>query len=94
MTSLDLTIIPQGLADRLGISLYAGELLASVFIMLIFLLPVLVLSDKLVLQMFVSFVVACFCVTIGWLDFYFLVMYTVLIALLYAGTVRKFITGE
>jgi len=91
---IDLSTFPQGLADTLNISLFAGQLLASVIMMLIFMLPVVVYTKTLLPPLFVGLLTLGFCIALGYLPVWFLLIISMLIAVLWGSKISGWITGK
>jgi hypothetical protein len=84
------------LGVQLGIGPFAGGLLMSIIFMCIFLFPVLFLcrENPVLPALMVGFATMSFCVAIGWLSYWVLLMMALLVALLFSGTVRDWISGK
>jgi len=91
---IDLSEIPQRLADSMNVPLLAGQLLASALILAMFLFPTLLLTNKYnsqsvaVLIMGVS--VMGFLIAVSWLPYWFLLIIVLIVALMYSGKMRDF----
>jgi len=91
---IDLSTFPQGLADALNISLFAGQLLGSVILMLMFMLPVVVYTKTLLPPLFVGLLTLGFCIALGYLPTWFLLIISMLIAVLWGSKLREWILGK
>ena len=94
MSTVDLTAFPQGLADRLGISLFAGQILASVIFLMLTLLPTIFLSKgkNPLAVLIVGLGSLGFCVAVNWLPYWFLLIVAMIVAFMFAGNVKNWIT--
>lgn len=93
-TDLNLTSFPAILAEKLSISEFAGELLASLIVMLAFMLPTTLYTKTIIPPLFVGVVCLAFCIGVGWLDYWFLLVLTMMVAFMFAGKIRTVITGR
>lgn len=97
MPDVDLTQFPIQLAEALGITTFAGEMLASCIVIALFVFPTLFLTKKFSLSPIASLTMAFlsmgFCVAIGWLNIFFILMISVITALMFAGRMREWISG-
>lgn len=89
---IDLSTFPQGLADALNISDFAGGILATIIICLMFMLPVVVYTKTLIPPLLVGFLCMCFCVAIGYVSYWFLLTFVIVIALLLSGSFTDLLT--
>jgi len=97
-SDINLQNIPTQLADALGIPAFAGQILVSGITMLMFLLPLCLLTRKgrgsWIPEVAVTFIIMGFCIAIGWLDYWFLLIIGMFTALMFSGTMRDLITGK
>jgi hypothetical protein len=94
--ALNLTAIPAGLATQLGVSTFTGGIMAFAIFELVFVLPVIFLRQNRsgwLPEMILGFTVMAVAIAIGWLPYYFLLIFSLLVAIMFAGTMRGFITG-
>lgn len=93
---IDLTTIPQFLADQLGIPLFAGQILASIILMLIILLPVTILTRSkkagFLPELAFSLGVLSLCIALGWLPLFVLVVVILCVAGLWGAKVKGWFT--
>ena len=84
------------LGIQLGIGPFAGGLLMSLIFMSIFLFPTLMLCRKnpVLPALMVGFGAMSFCVAVQWLSYWVLLMMALLVALLFSGSVRDWISGK
>jgi len=98
MAGVELTEFPQGLANQLGISLFAGQILASTIFLALLLIPTLFVSKKFNVSSIATYVMAILglscCVAFGWLGYWFLVMVVMMIALMFSGQMRNWLSGS
>jgi hypothetical protein len=92
---------PTKLADALGIDLFSAQLLSSLILMSIFLLPSMLIAGYfggagavLFDIVFVGLGSATVCTALGWLPYWILILVAVIVALLFAGSIRNMISGK
>lgn len=89
--------IPEALADRLGISTFAGGIIATAILLMIFILPTALISRKkntgFIAELVMGFVGLGIAVAIGWCPYWVLFMIGLFVALMFAGAMRSWITG-
>jgi len=90
---LNLTSFPKFLADSLSISEFAGGMVASMILTLAFVLPTALYSKTLLPPMFIGMLSLGACVAFGWLDYWFLLVIAMLIALMFGSKMSSIITG-
>lgn len=88
---VSLTEFPTKLAEQLGTSSFVGNLIATGLMLMLFLMPTIIFvrgasQDKALLL--VGIVVLGISVGLGWLPFWFMVMLTFGIAVLFAKTIK------
>jgi len=99
--SVDLAAVPQQLATALGVNLFVGQLISSLLFMALFLFPGMliagfyggegaVLYTVIILGLSTSGV----CMALGWLPLWLYLVLCLLIALMFAGQARGWITGR
>lgn len=90
-----MTESPTYLASALGIPVFAGEILATTILTMIFIFPIVVVKGRKgwLAELLVGFLVLSIAIAIGWLPYWFLFIEAMLIAVLFSGTMRKWITG-
>ena len=94
-SQVNLLDVPLKVSEALGIPLFASQILCSAVVFVIFVLPVAFLSKKGYLPpLIVSFLVLGTTVAIGWLPYWFLLIISMIVALMFAGTMRDWITGK
>jgi len=92
-TELDLSNFDTALGNKLNISTFAGGLLASVILSFMFLLPIAVYSKNIYTVIIIGWLCMGFCVAVGWLDIWFLLVASLMVGLMFASKMRDFITG-
>jgi len=97
-TGLNLTDIPYRVSESLDIDLLAGQLLCSIILMMICILPITIIARSkhasFVPELAVTFVTMGFCIAIDWLPVWFFLVLSMLVALMFAGKMRDVITGS
>lgn len=91
--TVDLTNFPLRLSEAFNISVFAGGLVASMIVMMAFILPVAIWSKNLTNGIFVGFLCLGFSIAVGWLDIFFILVPALIVAILYAGKMRDWIGG-
>jgi hypothetical protein len=98
--TVNLADFPQKLADALNVSLFVGQLLASLILMSLFLFPAMLIAGYfggpgavLYTLIFVGLGSSGVCVALGWLPMWLYLVMCLLIALMFAGKMREIITG-
>jgi len=96
-SDIDISAIPQGLADKMGIPLFATQLLCSGILLLIFVMPVALIGRKKsgspIAELFVGFLILGVCIALGWLPVWLFLMLCLLVGLMFAGKMRDFLSG-
>ncbi len=96
--SLNITDVPSNLGAQLGVGAFGGGLIASAVLILGLLLPTALIARKknagFVPELVMAFLGLCICVGIGWLSYWILLIIALLVAVMYAGTMRDWITGR
>jgi len=94
---VNLLDIPEQLAERLGVSTFAGGLIASAIFMMITVMPIAMITRKrntgFIAELVVGFVAMGVCIAINWLPYWFILILSMLVALMFAGKMREWITG-
>lgn len=94
---INLTHIPIALADQMNIDLFPAQLFCSSVFMMIVIMPVSIIARSkrasFIPEVAISLIVMGFLIGIGWLPYWFLIILSVLIALMFAGKMRDVITG-
>lgn len=96
--SFDLTAVPTQLAARLNITIFAAGLLCSGILILIPVLAITILTrskkSSWIPELAVTLIFMGFCVAISWLPIFFIICIPLIIALMFAGKARDWITGK
>ena len=96
-TEINLTDIPYRVADSLNIDVFAGQLICSCIFMMILLLPITIIARSKhaswIPEVAMALIAMGICIGIGWLPVWFLLILSLLIALMFAGKMRDVITG-
>lgn len=96
ISAFDLLDFPQKVSDKLGISLFASEILISVIILCTVLFPVAVFAKgrgSFLLALILGFSTMSFLVALGWLPIWIFLVLALLTALLFGGKMRGLISG-
>lgn len=85
--------IPEYFADKLGIPLFAGQLLTSTIFLFTFLLPIALISRKKNVSPFaeliVGFGIMSFCVALGWMPVWIFVIISLMVALFFSDAITS-----
>lgn len=93
----NMTAIPEWIAQQLSVDLLVGQIIISSILILIWLLPVAWISrgrGSGVPEIACVLLIMTFCISIGWLPYWILVIFCVCIAMMFAGRMRDWITGK
>lgn len=100
---VDLTSLPQMLTEALGLpdtaDYFAGKLLTTTIMLCLFMVPTLFACNKfgkepLLPSIFVGMLVFGFCIAMDWLDYWFLLIICLVVALMFAGKMRDWVGGR
>ncbi len=88
--------VPQQLADALGTNLFVGQLLMAIIMMLIPLLPTLILTrgKNTPLELVIGMIGIILGTALGWVPFWIPLCFIILIALMFSGKVRDWMSGH
>ena len=86
---LNLLDLPKNLANALGIPEYPAKLLASACVMLLFMVPVLMLTNNLYAILMMGLITMGVLIGIGWLDFWFILVIVLIVACLWGSKMAK-----
>jgi len=93
---IDFSAIPQNLADKMGIPLFAGQLLCSTILLLMFVLPTALIARKKsaspIAELMLGLCSLAVCLALGWLPVFLLLVLCLLIGIMYAGAMRDFLS--
>lgn len=90
---IDVSALPQELSERLNIPLFAAELLMSGIFLALFLFPTLLLTRNYMAHLVMGLTTMGFCIAMGWLPIWILLVIVIMIAMLFSGKIREWITG-
>jgi len=94
-SQVNLLDVPLRVSEALGIPLFASQIICSCVVFVMLVLPVAFLSKKsYVPPLITSFLVLGSTVAIGWLPYWFLLIICLIVALMFAGNMRDWITGK
>lgn len=98
---VDLPSFPEKLAEKLNISLFTAKLLASLILMCIPLFPSMLIAgyfggkDAVAYScLIVGLSMMGFCVALTWMPVWIFLIICVLVGIMFAGTMRGWITGR
>lgn len=95
---VELSEFPASLASQFGISLFAGQILASSIVVAFFLFPTIFLQKQYNFSSFATLIVGMMtmslCVALTWLPVWVFAITAMLIAIMYAGQILKIFGGE
>lgn len=90
---VDLSQIPNNLAEKTGIPLFAGQLLCSAIILFMFLLPLTILTRKRgsswLAELIVGFIILGVCIALGWLPYWIMLVICLIVAGMYASKMKN-----
>lgn len=86
---INLVNLPEQLGDAWGISGFAAGLFMSTIVFFAFLLPLVVWRKSGLITLIVGFSIMGFCIAIGWLPYWIMLLISLLIAAMYASTIKK-----
>ncbi|MCJ7805726.1 hypothetical protein MUP46_03740 [Patescibacteria group bacterium] len=92
--SVDLTHLPDQVANALGIPVFAAGILCFVVMTFALMLPAMIWGKKgSMASLFIGIGVLGFGIAVAWLPFWFLLIIILIIAVMFAEDVRNMITG-
>lgn len=86
---INLTNLPEQLSDAWGITEFAAGLFMSTLLCLTFLFPIAMWKKTSFAPLIVGFGVMSFCIAIGWLPYWILLVITLLVASMYASKIKR-----
>lgn len=96
--AIDISQVPQRIADMLGLPLLAGQMLISIIFMCLIMFPALLLTNKWSSQSLAALITGIgamgFLIAAGWLPYWFLLIICLIVALMYASKMRDFLGGK
>ena len=91
---VDLTHLPDQVANALGIPVFAAGILCFIVMTFAFMLPAMIWGKKgSMASLFIGLGVLGFGIAVAWLPFWFLLIIILIIAVMFAEDVRNMITG-
>jgi hypothetical protein len=91
---VDLTHLPDQVANALGISVFAAGILCFIVMTFAFMLPAMIWGKKgSMASLFIGVGVLGFGIAVAWLPFWFLLIIVLIIALMFGQQARDMITG-
>ena len=94
-TPLFLNDLPQSIADNLGVSVIAAQLLLTLIVVLAAILPVVVLAPtNRIAALITGLAALSFCLAVGWLPAEVFILFILVITFIVAGLFRDMITGR
>jgi len=90
---VDLADFPKQLSKKLNIPLFAAQLLTSGLFLALFLFPVFILTKNILAHLMIGFIIMGFCIAMGWLPYWFFLIIIMIVALMYSGKMRDWISG-
>lgn len=95
--TVELDELDDYLSEKLGISLFPAQLLTTAIMLGLFVFPTLLLTkghnEQMIAALGMTLVVLGFCIVIGWLDYWFLIIVVMIVALMFSGKMRDWVTG-
>jgi len=86
---INLVNLPEQLGDAWGISSFAAGLFMSTVLLFAFLLPLVVWRKTGLITLIVGFSIMGFCIAIGWLPYWIMLLISLLIASMYASKIKR-----
>ena len=86
--------LPQKFADAFNIGLFPAQIFTTAIIMMTFMLPIAIWSKSIFPPLFVGFIVMGLCIALSWLPVWFLVVLAMLVAIMFAGRMRDWVSGS
>lgn len=94
----NLTAFPERVAEHMQIDLFASEMLCCGIGLLLGVIPTTIITRSKkaswIPELGVTLVLLGFFIAVGWLNVFFIVAFCFVIALLFAGKMRDFVTGH
>ena len=94
---INVTAIPQGIAEGLNIDLFSAKLVCSVIFIMIVLMPIsMIVKGKfgsMIPECAVTLIAMAICMSLGWLPVWIFLVFCMLIGLWVAVKMRGLITG-
>jgi len=91
--NVNLLQLPEQLAKRLGIGLPAAKLLCCIIFTLMFFLPIAIFSRRnVILCLFSGIILLGFFIALGWLDVWFMLILSLIVAIMFSGKIKEWMT--
>lgn len=93
--NVDLNGIPTFLAQRLNVSLFVAQLLSSLILLLICVLPIAILKfgrHGFMAETIVGLGVLCFCTAVGWFPVYVMILLVLITTLMLSDKIKEVFT--
>ena len=91
--TVDFSQIPAALADALTISEFGAEIMISMFVLLIFVSVTAIFTRDTIVLVIMSLMALTLDIALGWLDPFFLVFASLIVALMYASQIKTVLGG-
>lgn len=96
---VNLSNVPQQLSQKLGIPLFASQLLCSGMVVFLPILTIAILArgryrHSWIAELFVGFMFMAFAIALQWCPYWLLIILAMLISLMFARQMRELITGR
>lgn len=85
--------LPEKLSEALGIPVFASQLLLCSIFLFMFLLPLAIWGKTSLPVIIVGFSVMGTLIALGWLPYWFLLIISLIVALIYAKEIKNLLTG-
>ena len=92
--NLDVSAIPETLAENLNISMFQAQLLTSCVFLMLFLFPTLLVTRNILAHIIVGMSVLGFCTVMEWFPVWIFLVVCVLIGLMFSSRAKDWITGK
>ena len=92
-SKVNLDDLPELFAEALGVNLFAGKILLVTIFLIMFELPVAIWGKGYFPAVMVGFMVLAFCIAVGWLETWFLLVEGLIVVALLSGKMRDWIAG-
>ena len=90
----DLEGVPQGIANLMfGGNLFMAQVILTLFVAMLFVLPAMLAHMKPDIVVMMAFFAVLASTAIGWLDPAFMMVFLAFMGLMYAGVIRKVVSG-
>ena len=90
---VDISQVPQRIADALNVPLFAGQVLASAIIFSLLCLPSFILTKNSIAHISAIIISLSLCLALGWMPYWILLLLSLLIAFIYSSQIKKAFAG-